>query len=54
MGTYAYLPGKAYLSLGILDQADQLEPETHAQFQSKISWLHLEDDLERLGDYRLD
>ncbi len=53
-GTYDYLPGMIYVSLGLLDQADALEPQTHAHHHSKISWLHIEDDLERTEEYRLD
>ena len=53
-GVYDYLPGMIYVSLGLLDQADQLEPQMHAHHHSKIAWLHIDDDLERAEEYRLD
>jgi len=43
-----------YVSLGLLDQADAIEPQSHAHHHSKISWLHIDDDLERTEEYRLD
>ena len=53
-GTYDYLPGMTYISLGVLDQAEKLEPITHAHYGSKYRWLHIADDLPKEDEYRLD
>lgn len=44
---YDYLPGQIYVSLGLLDQAEALEPQGHAHAEEAIGWLHIEDDLPR-------
>ncbi len=48
-GRYDYLPGQVFVSLGILDQADGLAPELHAHAAERLKWLHIDDDLERVG-----
>lgn len=47
-GRYDYLPGKVFLPIGILDQADQLEPQLHAHHSSKLCWFEVVDDLEKI------
>jgi len=54
MGTYDYLPNMTYVSLGVLNDAEQLEPVTHAHFGSKYAWLHIADDLPKENEYRMD
>lgn len=49
-GRYDYLPGKVYIGVGILDQADELAPRLHAHEAERLPWLHIDDDLERLED----
>ena len=46
-GRYDYLPGKVYIAVGLLDQADDIRPNLHAHFSAKLAWLHIQDDLER-------
>ena len=43
--TYAYLPGQVYVPLGLLDQADTLEPQGHAHTDAALPWLHIQDNL---------
>ena len=47
--TYDYLPDQVYLPLGLLDQADTLQPEGHGHTDSALPWLHIDDDLPRDG-----
>ena len=47
---YDYLPGQIYVGLGLLDQADRLEPQGHAHADSILPWLHLKDSLPRSKD----
>lgn len=54
MGTYDYLPNMVYVSLGVLNDAENLAPVTHAHFGSKYSWLHISDDLPKEDEYRLE
>ncbi|WP_375229211.1 GFA family protein [Roseobacter sp. S98] len=49
-GRYDYLPGQVYLSIGIIDQADQLMPDIHAHASQQLPWLHIEDDLPRADE----
>lgn len=44
---YDYLPDQIYVSLGVLDQADQLEPQGHSHADNQLPWLHIKDDLPR-------
>ena len=53
-GVYDCLLNMIYLLMGVLDQAEKLRPQSHAHFHSKLPWLHIEDDLEKLSEYRLD
>ena len=46
-GRYDYLPGRVYVPLGLLDQADAMAPGMHAHVAQKIIWLHIQDDLPR-------
>ena len=46
-GRYDYLPGQVYISLGLLDQANDLAPQMHAHASQRLCWLHIDDDLER-------
>ena len=46
-GRYDYLPGQVYVALGLLDQAGELAPGVHAHAESRLAWLHIEDDLPR-------
>lgn len=48
-GRYDYLPGQIYVSLGVIDQADELAPEIHSHEAERLSWLHIQDELERIG-----
>ncbi len=44
---YDYLPGQVYVGVGLIDQADRLEPSFHAHEAHCVQWLHIDDDLER-------
>ncbi|UUX48847.1 GFA family protein [Nisaea acidiphila] len=46
-GRYDYLPGKVYVALGLIDQAGDFPPELHSHHDNCLSWLHIEDGLER-------
>ncbi|MGI9408847.1 MAG: GFA family protein [Hyphomicrobiaceae bacterium] len=48
-GRYDYLPGQIYIALGILDQANDLAPNLHAHEGQRLTWLHIDDDLERIA-----
>lgn len=41
------LPGEVYVSVGIFDEPERFEPESHSWFSSKVSWLHIEDEAPR-------
>ena len=45
--TYAYLPDQLYVSLGVIDQAEALQPERHAHAGNTLAWLKIDDDLPR-------
>jgi hypothetical protein len=47
---FQYLPGQVYVPLGILNDADKLEPEGHAHFESRLCWLEINDDLPRSAE----
>jgi len=47
-GRYDYLSGQIYISLGIIDQANDLAPEIHSHASERLIWLHINDDLERV------
>ena len=46
---YDYLPGQVYIAVGVLDQADDLAPQLHAYESQRLTWLHIDDDLERFA-----
>ena len=46
-GRYDYLPGTVYVGLGLLDQADELEPTVHSHEGQRLRWLHIDDSLPR-------
>jgi len=46
-GRYDYLPGHVYISIGVIDQADDLAPEMHAHEAQRLNWLHIVDDVVR-------
>jgi len=48
-GRYDYLPGQVYIAIGILDQADDLAPQLHAHEAQRLTWLHIDDGLERFA-----
>ena len=48
-GRYDYLPGQVFIALGLLDQADELAPQLHAHEAQRLTWLHIDDDLERIA-----
>ena len=48
-GRYDYLPGQVYISLGVIDQADDLAPRIHSHESERLAWLHIDDDLERVA-----
>ncbi|MDU8944568.1 GFA family protein [Ovoidimarina sediminis] len=45
--TFDYLPGQVYVPLGLLDQADDLQPDEHCHDAARLSWLHIADDRPR-------
>ena len=49
-GRYEYLPGKVYIAVGVLDQANELAPQLHAHESQRLKWLHIDDDLERFAN----
>jgi len=48
--SFDYLPDQIYIPLGLFDQAESLQPEIHSHSYSELSWLHLNDGLERIPD----
>ncbi|MGI9407859.1 MAG: GFA family protein [Hyphomicrobiaceae bacterium] len=48
-GRYDYLPGQVYISLGVVDQANDIAPEIHTHESERLTWLHIDDDLERVA-----
>lgn len=48
-GRYDYLPDQIYIPIGIIDQAEDLKPSLHVHEDSRLSWLHIRDDLERVS-----
>lgn len=44
---FDYLPGQVYVPVGILDQADDLAPDLHSHAESRLRWLHIQDDLDQ-------
>jgi len=48
-GRYDYLPGQVYISLGVIDQANDLVPKIHSHDSERFTWLHINDDIERMA-----
>ena len=48
-GRYDYLPGQVYISLGVIDQANDLEPKIHSHESERFTLLRIDDDLERVA-----
>ena len=48
-GRYAYLPGQVYISMGVVDQANEYAPRIHTHESERLAWLHIDDDLERVA-----
>ena len=46
-GRYDYLPDQVFISMGVIDQANNLAPELHAHEAQRITWLHIDDHIER-------
>lgn len=46
-GRYDYLPGQVYITLAVIDQANDLAPKIHSHESERFDWLHIEDDLPR-------
>jgi hypothetical protein len=46
-GRYDYLPGRVYIAIGLLDQADDYAPQVHAHDGERIQWLCVDDKLKR-------
>ncbi|MHA1189896.1 MAG: GFA family protein [Alphaproteobacteria bacterium] len=44
---FDYLPGQVYVPVGLLDQADELRPQVHSYGSQRLSWLHIDDSIER-------
>lgn len=47
-GRYDDPPGRLYIALGLLDQADASPPELHAHDGRRLAWLRIDDDLARI------
>jgi len=47
-GRYDYLPGQVYISVGVMDQANDLNPKIHCHDSERLTWLHIDDDLTRV------
>ena len=48
-GRYDYLAGTVYIAVGVLDQANDLVPQLHAHESQRLTWLHIDDDLQRFS-----
>lgn len=44
---FDYLPGHVYLPVGVMDDGEALAPRLHSHDSSRLSWLHIADDLPR-------
>lgn len=47
IGRYDYIPGQVYISMGVIDQANDLVPTLHCHESERLSWLKINDNLER-------
>lgn len=48
-GRYDYLPGQIYIAIGVLDRAGDLAPQLHAHEAQRLTWLHIDDELDRFA-----
>ena len=48
-GRYDYLPGKVYISIGVIDQAEEFPPTLHAHEGKRLRWLHITDNARRIS-----
>lgn len=48
-GRFDYLPGQVYIHVSVLDQAGDLTPKIHTHESERLTWLHIDDDLERVA-----
>lgn len=44
---FDYLPDQVYVPIGLLDQIDDLPPQTHSHYGEHVAWLHIDDSLPR-------
>ena len=49
MAQFDYLPDQLYVPLGILDQANALEPALHCHAESALSWVHMQSDIPQVS-----
>jgi len=47
MASFDYIPDQIFVPLGVLDDPEAFPPQIHCHTSSKLSWLHLSDDLPR-------
>jgi len=47
-GRYDYISGKVFIALGVIDQASELVPTLHCHEAERLSWLSINDELERI------
>jgi len=48
-GRYDYLPGQVYIGVSLFDQSSDLAPKIHTHEAEQLTWLHIDDDLERFS-----
>ncbi len=48
-GRYDYLPGQIYIGVSIFDQCNDLTARMHTHESSRLTWLHIDDDLPRIA-----
>jgi hypothetical protein len=46
---FDYLPGQAYVAIGIFDHPEAFAPKHHSYESQRIDWLHIDDDIERFA-----
>ena len=47
MASFDYIPGQIFVPVGVLEDPEAFTPRIHCHASSKVSWLHLDDDLPR-------
>ena len=45
---YDYAKGQVFVGVGLFDDADVLRPSMHAHYGSRVSWLEMTDELEKI------